>query len=149
MPLVHFSTDYVFDGSGDRPWREEDTPRPLSVYGASKFAGEELIRAANGPHLIVRTSWVYAAAGTNFLRTIARLAAERTELRIVADQIGAPTSARVIADPIARILAARRSDLAAHSLPRMASYIWQRRARRAGTGLQPRSSTACARGERR
>ena len=86
--------------------RRRSPPRPLSVYGASKFAGEEPIRAANGPHLIVRTSWVYAAQGRNFLRTIARLAAERQELRIVSDQIGAPTSARVIADAIAQMLAA-------------------------------------------
>ena len=112
VPFVHFSTDYVFDGSGERPWREQDTPRPLSVYGATKFAGEELVRAANGPHLIVRTSWVYAAEGRNFLRTVMRLAGEREELRIVSDQIGAPTSARVIADAIARLLAVGGSDLA-------------------------------------
>ena len=112
VPFVHFSTDYVFDGSGERPWCERDSARPLSVYGASKFAGEEFIRAANGPHLIVRTSWVYAAQGRNFLRTIARFAAERDELRIVSDQIGAPTSARTIADSIAQMLAAGSSDLA-------------------------------------
>ena len=111
VPFVHFSTDYVFDGSGERPWCERDSARPLSVYGASKFAGEEFVRAANGPHLIVRTSWVYAAEGRNFLRTIARLAAERDELRIVSDQIGAPTSARTIADSIAQMLAAGYSDL--------------------------------------
>jgi dTDP-4-dehydrorhamnose reductase len=113
VPLIHFSTDYVFDGSGERPWREQDAPRPLSVYGASKFAGEELVRAANGPHLIIRTSWVYAASGRNFLRTIMRLAGERSELRIVADQIGAPTPARVIADGLVQILRARRADLPA------------------------------------
>ena len=104
MPLIHFSTDYVFDGGGARPWREDDATGPLSVYGASKLAGEEAIRAAGGPHLIVRTSWVYAATGANFLRTIARLARERDELRIVADQIGAPTSARLIADAVAKIV---------------------------------------------
>jgi dTDP-4-dehydrorhamnose reductase len=104
--LIHLSTDYVYDGSGERAWREDDATAPLSVYGASKLAGEDAIRAAKGPHLIVRTSWVYAAAkGTNFLRTIARLAAERPELRIVADQIGAPTSAQVIADSIATMIA--------------------------------------------
>jgi len=106
VPLLHFSTDYVFDGSGEAPWREDSKTAPLSVYGASKLAGEEAIRAADGPHLIVRTSWVYAAQGTNFLRTIARLARERTELRVVADQIGAPTSASVIADAIMRLLEA-------------------------------------------
>src|SRR5271166_3969382 len=112
VPFLHFSTDYVFDGSSERPWREQDVARPLSVYGATKFAGEEFVRAANGPHLIVRTSWVYAAEGRNFLRTIVRLAEEREELRIVSDQIGAPTSARAIADAIARLLAEGCSDLA-------------------------------------
>jgi dTDP-4-dehydrorhamnose reductase len=104
VPLVHLSTDYVFDGSGERAWREDDAPRPLSVYGASKLAGEMAVRDAGGAHLVVRTSWVYAATGKNFLRTIVRLAGERSELRIVADQIGAPTPAGVIADGIARIL---------------------------------------------
>ena len=109
VPLIHLSTDYVYDGSDERPWREDDATGPLSVYGASKLAGEDAIRAAKGPHLILRTSWVYAAKGTNFLRTIARLAAERPELRIVADQVGAPTSAQVIADSIVRVIAT--SDL--------------------------------------
>jgi dTDP-4-dehydrorhamnose reductase len=104
VPLIHFSTDYVFDGSGERPWREDDTTHPLSVYGASKLAGETAIRAARGPHLIIRTSWVYAASGTNFLRTIARLAREREELRIVNDQVGAPTSARLLAQTVAAIV---------------------------------------------
>jgi dTDP-4-dehydrorhamnose reductase len=113
VPLIHFSTDYVFDGSGERPWSEQDTPRPLSIYGASKFAGEQLIRAAGGPHLIVRTSRVYAARGRNFLSTIARLADERSELRVVADQIGAPTSARIIADALVQIALAGRADLCA------------------------------------
>ncbi len=111
VPLIHLSTDYVYDGSGEHPWREDDVTGPLSVYGASKLAGEDAIRAAKGPHLIMRTSWVYAAKGTNFLRTIARLAAERPELRIVADQVGAPTSARVIADGIARIVTEHAPDL--------------------------------------
>jgi len=112
VPLVHFSTDYVFDGQGETPWREDSPPAPLSAYGASKVAGEQAIRAANGPHLIVRTSWVYAATGANFLRTIARFACERTELKVVADQIGAPTSARLISDTIAGILAAGGTNLA-------------------------------------
>ena len=111
VPLVHFSTDYVFDGEGETPWREDSPTAPLSAYGASKLAGEEAIRAANGPHLIVRTSWVYAAQGANFLRTIARLARERTELKVVADQVGAPTSARVIADAVAGVLAADSTNL--------------------------------------
>ena len=111
VPLIHFSTDYVFDGSGDKPWREDSPTGPLSVYGASKLAGDDAVRAAGGPHLIVRTSWVYAASGANFLRTIARLAGERKELRIVADQIGAPTTASVIADAIASIVQSDLSNL--------------------------------------
>ena len=111
VPLVHFSTDYVFNGEGDKPWREDSPSGPLSVYGASKLAGDNAIRAADGPHLIVRTSWVYASKGANFLRTIVRLAKERKELRIVADQIGAPTSARVIAQAVADILSPSSRDL--------------------------------------
>jgi dTDP-4-dehydrorhamnose reductase len=104
VPLIHFSTDYVFDGSGERGWREDDAPGPLSVYGATKLAGENVIREAAGAFLIVRTSWVYAAEGKNFLRTIARLASERAELRVVSDQIGAPTSAALIGDVAAGLL---------------------------------------------
>jgi dTDP-4-dehydrorhamnose reductase len=113
IPLIHFSTDYAFDGSGERPWREQDPPGPLSVYGASKLAGEVAIREARGTHLIVRTSWVYAAQGTNFLNTIMRLSRERSELRIVADQIGAPTPARIIARIVTTILEQCRSDMRA------------------------------------
>jgi len=108
VPLIHFSTDYVFDGAGTRPWREDDVARPLSVYGASKLAGENAIRAVGGAHLIIRTSWVYAATGTNFLRTMARLARERTELRVVADQFGAPTSASLIAASVTAIIESGR-----------------------------------------
>jgi dTDP-4-dehydrorhamnose reductase len=104
VPLIHFSTDYVFDGSGERAWREDDAPGLLSVYGATKLAGEHAIRDAGGSFLIVRTSWVYAAEGKNFLRTVARLARERAELRIVADQIGAPTAAALIGDVVAGML---------------------------------------------
>jgi dTDP-4-dehydrorhamnose reductase len=111
VPLIHFSTDYVFDGSGERGWREDDAARPLSAYGASKLAGEDEIRAAGGAFLIVRTSWVYAAAGKNFLRTISRLARERKELRIVADQIGAPTSAALIADTVVQVLSGGSESL--------------------------------------
>jgi len=112
VPLLHFSTDYVFDGSGDRPWREDDPTGPLNVYGASKLAGETAIRRAGGPHLIVRTSWVYAARGRNFLQTMSALARERAELRVVADQVGAPTPAALLAQVVADILA-RGADLPA------------------------------------
>jgi dTDP-4-dehydrorhamnose reductase len=105
VPLVHFSTDYVFDGSGETPWREQDRCRPLSSYGCSKWEGEKAIQASGAPQLIIRTSWVYAAQGTNFLRTMNRLARERDELRVVADQFGAPTSASAIAEAVAMILA--------------------------------------------
>jgi dTDP-4-dehydrorhamnose reductase len=114
VPLIHFSTDYVFSGAGERPWREDDEPQPLSVYGATKLAGENEIRAGGGCFLIVRTSWVYAAQGKNFLRTIARLARERTELRIVADQIGAPTSAPLLADTVTSIVAGGTEALRRH-----------------------------------
>lgn len=98
VPLVHYSTDYVFDGSSTVPYREEDPIHPLSVYGASKWAGEEAIRAAGGRHLIFRTAWVYASHSHNFLRTMLRVGAERDEVRVVADQFGTPTPARQVAD---------------------------------------------------
>jgi dTDP-4-dehydrorhamnose reductase len=111
VPLIHFSTDYVFDGSGKKPWRENDPTGPLSVYGASKLAGEVAVQSAAGPHLIIRTAWVYSANGINFVRTIARLARERKELRVVGDQIGSPTSAAYIAGALAEIFRANIADL--------------------------------------
>jgi len=105
VPLIQFSTDYVYDGRGERPWREDDEPHPLSVYGSSKLAGDNKVRSSGCCFLIVRTSWVYAARGKNFLRTIARLAQERAQLRIVADQVGAPTSAALIADAVRAMIA--------------------------------------------
>lgn len=110
VPIVHFSTDYVFNGTGDRPWREDDPTAPLSVYGASKLAGEIAVRKAGGSHLIIRTSWVFASKGKNFLNTIFRLARERSELRIVADQVGAPTSARSLAEGLISILGLADGD---------------------------------------
>ena len=98
VPLVHYSTDYVFDGQGTRPYREDDATAPLGVYGASKLAGEAAIREAGGRHLIFRTAWVYASHSANFLRTMLRVGAERDVLRVVADQVGTPTPAALIAE---------------------------------------------------
>ena len=102
--LVHYSTDYVFDGSGDQPWHEDDATAPLSVYGRTKLVGEQAIRSSGCQHLILRTSWVYAARGGNFAKTMLRLAAEREELKVIADQIGAPTGADLLADVTALVL---------------------------------------------
>ena len=96
--LVHYSTDYVFDGSGSQPWLEADTPAPLSVYGQTKLEGEQLIEAHCSKHLIFRTSWVYAARGGNFAKTMLRLAQERERLTVIDDQWGAPTGAELLAD---------------------------------------------------
>ncbi|WP_182212542.1 dTDP-4-dehydrorhamnose reductase [Stenotrophomonas acidaminiphila] len=104
VPLVHYSTDYVFDGQGGTPYREDAPTAPLGVYGTSKRDGEDAVRAADGRHLIFRTAWVYAAHGGNFLRTMLRLGAERDQLRVVADQIGTPTPAGLIADVTAQAL---------------------------------------------
>ncbi|CRM00394.1 MULTISPECIES: dTDP-4-dehydrorhamnose reductase [Pseudomonas] len=98
IPLIHYSTDYVFDGSKPAPYTENDTPNPLGVYGQSKLAGELAIAAVGGKYLILRTSWVYSSHGKNFLLTMQRLLQEKPQMRIVADQIGAPTWAGTIAD---------------------------------------------------
>jgi dTDP-4-dehydrorhamnose reductase len=102
--LVHYSTDFVFDGTKKLPYDEADSPNPINVYGKTKFAGEQAIRGSGLPHLIFRTSWVYATRGRNFLLTILRLACEREELRIVSDQVGAPTCASDVAAATAKIL---------------------------------------------
>lgn len=103
--MIHYSTDYVFNGGKNTPYIETDPTFPINVYGTTKLAGEQAIQAAGVPHLILRTSWVYGMRGNNFLRTILRLAQEREELRIVADQHGAPTWCRTIADATAQIVA--------------------------------------------
>ncbi|MDH1307940.1 dTDP-4-dehydrorhamnose reductase [Pseudomonas fulva] len=102
--LVHYSTDYVFDGNGQARWEEDADTNPLSAYGRSKLEGEQAIRSSGSQAVILRTSWVYAARGNNFAKTMLRLARERTELNVVADQIGAPTGAELIADVTAHIL---------------------------------------------
>lgn len=108
--LVHYSTDYVFDGSGNRPWKEDDPTGPLSTYGRTKLDGERLIESSGCRHLTFRTSWVYAARGANFARTMLRLAAEREEIRVVDDQIGAPTGADLLADVTAHALRRAMSE---------------------------------------
>lgn len=96
--LVHYSTDYVFDGSGSQPWKESDQTKPLGIYGATKLEGEQLIALHCARHLILRTSWVYAARGNNFAKTMLRLAKERDKLTVINDQTGAPTGADLLAD---------------------------------------------------
>jgi len=111
--LIHYSTDYVFDGSGDRPWLETDATGPLSVYGATKLEGEQLIQQSGCRHLIFRTSWVYGARGGNFARTMLRLARERDSLNVIDDQFGAPTGADLLADVTAHAIrsAGQRNEL--------------------------------------
>ena len=119
--LVHYSTDYVFDGQGSRPYRETDATAPLGAYGRSKRAGEEALEESGASFMNFRTAWVYGARGHNFLLTMLRLGSERDQLRVVADQVGAPTSARLLADATARAVqlwsgaeAATRGNMQGH-----------------------------------
>lgn len=130
--VVHYSTDYVFDGTGTRPYRETDATAPLGVYGRSKLAGEEALRASECAHLILRTAWVYGARGQNFLCTMLRVGRERDQLRVVSDQRGAPTTARLIAEATAQILvrwrafdsAKRTQSLGTHHLCAGGDCTW-------------------------
>ena len=108
--LIHYSTDYVFDGEGDKAWQESDQTDPLSIYGATKLEGEQLIQASGCMHLIFRTSWVYGARGGNFAKTMLRLAKERDSLKVIDDQIGAPTGADLLADVTAHAIRTARQN---------------------------------------
>lgn len=112
--LIHYSTDYVFDGTKSTPYIEHYHPNPINAYGRSKLAGEQAIQAVDVPHLIFRTSWVYGARGKNFLLTIQRLARERPLLRVIEDQFGAPTWCRLLAEATAQVVAQGRGDLAGY-----------------------------------
>ncbi|MFC5520602.1 dTDP-4-dehydrorhamnose reductase [Polaromonas jejuensis] len=125
--LVHYSTDYVFDGSGSRPWTETDTPAPLNVYGQTKVEGEQLIAANCKNYLIFRSSWVYAARGDNFAKTMLRLAQERERLTVIDDQWGAPTGAELIADVTAhaiRHILQRPQDAGLYHLAASGETTW-------------------------
>jgi dTDP-4-dehydrorhamnose reductase len=119
LPFLHLSTDYVFDGTPGRPWREDDPTGPLGVYGASKLAGERAVAAAGGPHVVLRTAWVFSAHGANFVKTMLRHGAERDELRVVDDQRGGPTPA---ADIAATLVAVARAFAEGRAVPGIFHY---------------------------
>ncbi|PRA30279.1 dTDP-4-dehydrorhamnose reductase [Pseudomonas poae] len=147
IPLIHYSTDYVFDGSKPAPYTEADTPNPLGVYGQSKLAGEQAIANVGGEHLILRTSWVYSNHGKNFLLTMQRLLQEKPQMRIVADQIGAPTWAGTIADSthalIERWLAGQAGDWGVYHLTAQGETSWFGFAQAIGEHLRAQGK-ACA-----
>jgi dTDP-4-dehydrorhamnose reductase len=115
VPLIHFSTDYVFDGENTRPWREADETRPVSTYGASKLAGEQAVLSTKCAAIILRTSWVYSRMGRNFLLTMQKLASERDALRVVADQHGTPNSAQALADAVAHMVSSGIENMKSHA----------------------------------
>jgi len=121
VPLLHVSTDYVFDGTGDRPWLESDKPKPLSVYGKSKLAGERAVQEINPKHFIVRTAWLYHTSGENFLRTMVRLS-KNDEVRVVNDQRGSPTNADDLAEAIGKLI--ETQDYGIHHLVNAGAVTW-------------------------
>lgn len=135
--LVHYSTDYIFDGTGTKPWQEASRPAPINTYGATKWRGEQAVRSATDNHLIFRTQWVYATHGKNFIRTMLRLAAERDELQVIEDQVGAPTGAELIADVTAHAL---RCAVPWPNPTLPAPIIWLPAAKPAGTAMRALSS---------
>jgi len=122
--LIHYSTDYVFDGRKPEPYGEDDAAAPLSAYGRSKLAGEQAVAAAGGRHLIFRTSWVYGLHGSNFMQTMLRLGRQRKELRVVGDQVGAPTWTRHLADVAALVLARRDRPTGLYHLAAAGETSW-------------------------
>ncbi|AZF35111.1 dTDP-4-dehydrorhamnose reductase [Pseudomonas sp. R4-39-08] len=147
IPLIHYSTDYVFDGSKSAPYTESDSPNPLGVYGQSKLAGEQAIAAVGGKYLILRTSWVYSSHGKNFLLTMQRLLQEKPQMRIVADQIGAPTWAGTIANStralIERWQAGNAGDWGVYHLTAQGETSWFGFAEAIGHALRA-AGKACA-----
>ena len=148
IPLVHISTDYVFDGRGRRPYRPDDPAHPLGVYGRTKWEGEQAVRERLARHVIVRTSWVYAPHGRNFLRTIAAAAREREELSVVADQQGAPTLAADLAGALLDAVAAavaRPGIAGTHHFTNAGETTWYGFALAIVEGLAPRGGLVCRR----
>ena len=148
VPLIHYSTDYVFDGSKPTPYTEQDAPKPLNVYGRSKLAGEQAIQAVGGAHLILRTSWVYSLHGSNFLLSMQRLLQERDSLNVVADQIGAPTWAGSIAQATAQLIehwrAGRPGPWGIYHLTSLGETSWFGFANAIAEQLRAQGKHACA-----